>query len=258
MGNGSFWLGIDLGTQGVRAVVISRSGLVVGRGSHFLASYRDGPCHEQDPENWWQATATACRAALAGVPVSSIQSLAVDGTSGSILLVDQSCKPLTRGLMYDDSRALNESRIANEVGASTWSSLGYRTQPSWALPKLLWLLRENPGLARSGRLAHQADFINCRLAGHEVASDSSNSLKSGYDLIREAWPHEVLDALGSSRSRKLELSTWHYFGGQGSCDRFDSGSRRCCLFSLLAGRQLVARRSVQRGCWNSRAALCWT
>jgi sugar (pentulose or hexulose) kinase len=100
--------------------------------------------------------------------------------------------------MYDDSRAPNESRIANEVGASTWASLGYRMQPSWALPKLLWLLRENPGLAHSGRLAHQADFINYRLAGHEVASDSSNSLKSGYDLIREAWPHEVLDALGVS------------------------------------------------------------
>jgi sugar (pentulose or hexulose) kinase len=98
--------------------------------------------------------------------------------------------------MYDDSRAVNESRLVNEAGASTWASLGYRMQPSGALPKLLRLLRENCDLIPSVRLAHQADFINLRLAGHQLASDSSNSLKTGFDLIRETWPREVLDALG--------------------------------------------------------------
>ena len=99
------------------------------------------------------------------------------------------------GLMYDDSRAANESRIANEAGAATWASLGYRMQPSWALPKLLWLLREHGGLPAHARLAHQADFITSRLAGHDVGSDSSNSLKTGYDLIRETWPRDVLQTL---------------------------------------------------------------
>jgi D-ribulokinase len=122
--------------------------------------------------------------------------LAVDGTSGTILLVDRSGKALTSGLMYDDSRAANEARFVNETGASTWASLGYRMQPSWALPKLLWLLRENRDSIPSGRLAHQADFINLRLSGREVPSDSSNSLKTGFDLIRETWPREVLHALG--------------------------------------------------------------
>lgn len=120
----------------------------------------------------------------------------MDGTSGTILLVDRSGKALTSGLMYDDLRAANESRFVNETGASTWASLGYRMQPSWALPKLLWLLRENRDLIPSARLAHQADFINFRLSGHEVPSDSSNSLKTGFDLIRETWPCEVFHALG--------------------------------------------------------------
>jgi len=120
----------------------------------------------------------------------------VDGTSGTIVLVDRSGKALTAGLMYDDSRAVNEARFVNEAGAAQWATLGYRMQPSWALPKLLWLLRENRDLIPSARLAHQADFINLRLAGHEVPSDSSNSLKTGFDLIRETWPHEVLDTLG--------------------------------------------------------------
>ncbi len=175
---------------------MSGSGLVVGQGSHPLTTQRDGLRHEQDPEEWWRATVFSCRAAVAGLPASSIRSLAVDGTSGTILLVDRSGRALTPGLMYDDSRAVNESRLVNEAGASTWDSLGYRMQPSWALPKLLWLLRENRDLIASARLAHQADFINLRLAGQALASDTSNSLKTGYDLIRETWPREVLDVLG--------------------------------------------------------------
>jgi D-ribulokinase len=174
---------------------VSGNGLIVGQGSHLLTARRDGPRHEQNPEDWWQATVSACRAALAGLPASSIRGVAADGTSGTILLVDASGKALTSGLMYDDSRAVNEARIANEAGASTWTSLGYRMQPSWALPKLLWLMREDPEIIASARLAHETDFINSRLAGHEVASDSSNALKTGYDLIRERWPHDVLDAL---------------------------------------------------------------
>ena len=175
---------------------MSGSGVVVGQGSHPLANRRDGLRHEQDPEEWWRATVFSCRAAVAGLPPSSIRGLAVDGTSGTILLVDRSGKALTPGLMYDDSRAVNESRLVNETGASTWDSLGYRMQPSWALPKLLWLLRENRDLIASARLAHQSDFINLRLAGHALASDTSNSLKTGFDVIHETWPREVHHALG--------------------------------------------------------------
>src|SRR5271167_213682 len=98
--------------------------------------------------------------------------------------------------MYDDARAKDEARRANEAGTAVWASLGYRMQPSWALPKLLWLLREHPSVLPSARLAHQNDFINRRFSGHDVPSDSSNALKTGYDLIREACPHEFLAALG--------------------------------------------------------------
>lgn len=67
-------------------------------------------------------------------------------------------------------------------------------QPSWALPKLLWLLRHT-NVRRDARLAHQNDFLNARLAGRLLATDSSHSLKTGYDLIREQWPEAVLDSL---------------------------------------------------------------
>ena len=194
------WLGLDLGTQSVRAMVFSDTGETLGVGSHKLTSRRDGPRHEQAPEEWWSAISAACRAALAALPAGlPIHGVAVDGTSGTILLVDCGGRPLTPGLMYDDTRAVEETKRANEAGEAVWATLGYnRMQASWGLPKMLWLLGQHRGLAAGTRLAHQTDFINRRLVGGEVATDTSNALKTGVDLINERWPREVFEALGVS------------------------------------------------------------
>jgi sugar (pentulose or hexulose) kinase len=192
------WLGLDLGTQSVRAMVVSGTGETLAAGSHKLTSRRDGPRHEQDPEEWWRAISAASRVALAALPAGlTIYGVAVDGTSGTILLVDGGGRPLTPGLMYDDTRAFEETKRANEAGAAVWATLGYnRMQAPWGLPKLLWLLGQHRGLAAGTRLAHQTDFINRRLVGSEVATDTSNALKTGVDLINERWPREVFAALG--------------------------------------------------------------
>ena len=193
------WLGLDLGTQSARALAVSQTGEILASASKPLESRRDGPRHEQDPEEWWSALATACRTALddlAPESISALGGLSICGTSGTILLVDAAGDPLSAGLMYDDSRAGDEAERANEAGRETWESLGYRIQPSWGLPKLLWLLGEHGETVREARLAHQIDVVTRRLVGDEVPTDSSHALKTGYDLLEDAWPQEVMAALG--------------------------------------------------------------
>ena len=190
------WVGLDLGTQSARALAVSATGDLVAGAAQPLTSRRDGPRHEQDPGEWWGALAAAARAALSDVPRGSVRGAAVCGTSGTVLLVDAEGDPLTPGLMYDDARAVEEPRVVDEAGATVWASLGYRMQPSWALPKLLWLLRHQPGARDGARLAHQVDVINRRLVGHDVPSDMSHALKTGYDLLQETWPEGVFGALG--------------------------------------------------------------
>jgi D-ribulokinase len=138
----NIWLGLDVGTQSVRAIAVSSTGAVLAANSQRLSSRRDGPRHEQNPEDWWSAVAAACRITLRDLPSQAIRGVAVDSTSGTLLLVDRLGRPLTSGLMHDDNRAIEEARRVNEAGAAVWATLGYRMQPSWALPKLLWLLRE--------------------------------------------------------------------------------------------------------------------
>jgi sugar (pentulose or hexulose) kinase len=197
------WVGIDLGTQSVRALAVSRTGEVLGTGTGTLSSSRDGARHQQDPATWWEAVQVACSGALGGLDHPKVAGVCVDATSGTVLLVDaRDGSPLTPGLMYDDTRAAGYTERVNEAGAAVWATLGYRRmQPAWALPKLLWLLAEHPELAGANtRLAHQADFINGALvgpgAGANLPTDLSNALKTGADLINESWPTDVFDALG--------------------------------------------------------------
>ena len=190
------WLGIDVGTQSARALAVSGDGELCGSGSHPLKGRREGPRHEQDPARWWQAAASACRSALSELAPEAIAAVAVCATSGTIALADASGRPLSSGLMYDDSRAQDESERANRVGARLWESLGYGVQPTWALPKLLWLLAEHGDLPPGSRALHQADFVTRGLVGGDVPADSSHALKTGYDLLNEEWPRELMGALG--------------------------------------------------------------
>ncbi len=194
--NAPVYLGIDLGTQSVRVLAVAEDGSVAASATEPLESTREGARHEQQPEHWWRAVAFCCRAVTAELGGrAEIQGLAIDATSGTILLLDQQLRALTPGLMYDDGRAHEEAALINQAGAPLWSELSYRMQPSWALPKLLWLAR-NGGIGPGARLAHQNDYVNARLAGHLLPSDSSNSLKTGYDLIRRQWPETILERLG--------------------------------------------------------------
>jgi D-ribulokinase len=185
------WLGIDVGTQSVRCLAADAAGAVVAAASSPLRSHRDGPRHEQDPNDWWAALTDACRQVMSTVD-APVAAVALCATSGTILLTDAAGEPRTPGLMYDDTRAVEEAARAEAAGAALWRTLGYRVQPSWALPKLMWLLANTSG----GVPRHQADFLTGRLVGTPTAVDSSHALKTGYDTDAERWPTEVFAPLG--------------------------------------------------------------
>src|SRR4051812_3181251 len=80
------------------------------------SSRRDAPSLVQDPAQWWEATTAAAREALREVAPGKVRGVAVDATSGTVLLVDQQGRPLTAGFMYDDTRAAGEVERVNQVG----------------------------------------------------------------------------------------------------------------------------------------------
>ena len=149
------YVGVDVGTQSVRVLAVRGTGEVAACASRALASVRQGVRHEQDPNEWWRATAECLREVTSTLGAGAkYLGIAVDATSGTILVANNACHAITQGLMYDDGRAVAEAEEANEKGAALWEQLSYRVQPSWALPKLVWLLRNQP-IAPGYCLMHQ-------------------------------------------------------------------------------------------------------
>ncbi|NQT54383.1 FGGY-family carbohydrate kinase, partial [bacterium] len=127
----------------------------------------------------------------------ALSRIAVTSTSGTILLVDAAGEPIGPALMYNDGRAAAEAAEVNDAGADLTARLGYRFSASFGLPKLLWLARHQPErLDRAARICHPADFLVGRLTGRYDTSDTSNVLKTGYDLVGHCWPAFIADALG--------------------------------------------------------------
>lgn len=186
---GSLHLGLDLGTSGVRAVVIDAQGAVQSTAREPLpAPRREGPRMSQNPALWWQAVQRVLAAVLAPLERSRLASLAVDGTSGTLLLTDHEGTPLAPALMYGDAACIAEAARIATVAPPDTAARG----PACALARLLYLQDRHPGAAHA---LHQADWITARLTGRLGLSDEHNALKLGYDPLRRCWP-EWLQTLG--------------------------------------------------------------
>ncbi len=177
------WIGLDLGTQSVRAVLADAKGQVLSRATRPLASHRDGVRHEQDPQAWL----TAVDAVLAEVGATDLDGIAICSTSGTFLLTDRAGRPVTPALMYDDARSAASRDHIVDADPDRWAT---SMQPTWALPKILDLDLTDR------HIVHSADFVAAHLVGHPVATDTSHALKTGYDLIADAWPAAAFDKLG--------------------------------------------------------------
>jgi len=178
------FLGIDLGTTSCRIVAVDHKGTEIGQvETPIPLPLKNDVQITQDPLLWWKAVTSGLAQLLKQVDVSRVTGLAVDGTSGTLLLTDAKGAPVTPALMYNDSRAVEESEQIVALAGNSAGALG----ASSALAKLLWL--QNQGMtAKAAHALHQADWIAGMLTGRFGVSDHNNSLKLGYDAVSQAWP----------------------------------------------------------------------
>jgi sugar (pentulose or hexulose) kinase len=204
-------IGVDMGTQGVRAIAAAADGTIVARAQEalpedMLPDSSDG-IFEQDAEEWWRVTCIALakigqELRRAGIDPDGVTALCVSGTSGTFVPLDASYRPLRSALMYSDGRALAEVAICNEALSDLTTKLGYRFNASFALPKLLWLRQhEADTWIRTRLIAHQADYLVGKLTDRWGVSDYTNSLKTGYDLLAEEYPAALASKLDISPER---------------------------------------------------------
>ncbi len=189
-------LGIDLGTSGVRCCVIDRQGQSIAQSRTALPPVEtQGSQRQQDARLWWKAV----KHCLADLPENirrELRSLAIDGTSGTVLACDERGEPLAPALMYNDSRAREQAALIARIAPADSAAHG----ASSGLAKLLWLRQH---IAQATRFLHQADWIASRFTGNPALSDENNALKTGYDPVNRRWPRWLFDAPLSLDPRSL-------------------------------------------------------
>lgn len=195
------FMGIDVGTQGVRCVVVDETGRITAAHSVAFATLNiaeHAGWYEQSPADWVNAAGEAIRACTAQISdPGEIIAISIDGTSGTIVPLDERNEPLRTGIMYNDPRAKAQAAKLHERLGGLESKMGYRIGASYSLPRVLWLKEEQPEIyEKASVIAHQADYIAGQLCGIFNVSDYSNALKTGYNLIDNEWPDQFSKEFG--------------------------------------------------------------
>ena len=176
-------IGIDIGTSGSRAVAMRPDFSVVASAAAPLERFG---ANGRDPAVWWAAVEATLKELLSRIDRNAVRAIAVDGTSGTLLPVDDAGRPLAEPLMYnegvpDEAILAAVARTAPEASAAHGSTSG--------LAKALWFQRL-PGIRA---VLHQADWIAGQFSGRFDVSDENNSLKSGYDVVERRWPDWIAE-----------------------------------------------------------------
>ncbi|WP_299390778.1 FGGY-family carbohydrate kinase [Pelagibius sp.] len=184
MSDGARYLGIDLGTSGVRVVLTDDRDRIL---TQLQAPLPQPDQHEgsvrQDPALWWRAVDDLLERLGTEADLARVAALAVDGTSGTILLCDAAGDPLAPARMYNDRSAVDAGRRIDAVAPDASMARG----TGGALARLLGLLEET-GAEQPRFALHQADWIAGRLTGRYGQSDFNNCLKLGFDAVAQTWP----------------------------------------------------------------------
>jgi len=185
-----YYLGIDIGTSGIRLIVINQLQQIIAQTQQTFSdsiNQNNTPENiiysENDPERWWQVLTTLLSDLANKINLAEVLSIAVDGTSGTVLAVDQNALPLHHALMYNDQRAFEQSKKINQLCPEADKNFS----ASSGLAKILWLWEHVPH-NKIHFFLNQSDWITARLSGQLAYSDLNNVLKMGYDITNNHWP----------------------------------------------------------------------
>jgi xylulokinase len=188
-------IGLDLGTQSVKAVVCDE-GLAV-RGQHAIAMTTRHPapgCAEQDPLAWEAAIAPAIAGALAaaGAAPDDIAAIAIAGQLDGCIAVDATCRPLHPALIWQDKRAVAEAALADP--ALVFTLAGQVADPSHMAPKIAWL--RGSGI-RAARFHQPVSYVVERLTGVATIDPALASSTMLLELATGRWAEPLLAAFST-------------------------------------------------------------
>ena len=200
------FLGIDIGTSGVKAVVLDQHGSVVGQGTAALTVQRPHPLwSEQDPDAWWKATIAAVQAIDPSVR-RSVRGVGLAGQMHGATLLDADDRPLRPAILWNDGRCFAECEALERAVPDLRTISGNIAMPGFTAPKLLWVREHEPEVfAKIATVLLPKDYVRLLMTG-DKASDLSDSAGTLWlDVGGRCWSDEILAACGLTQAQMPAL-----------------------------------------------------
>lgn len=194
-----YFIGIDVGTQGARVVIMdSRGNLIGSEEEGFVLNQKSR--EEQSPLQWWDVCERLLKSivsrAKTRISIEEVKAIAVTSTSGTVIPLDNQMEPVHNAIMYSDLRSGEAGKYCREISTRLHPQGYTGFNASSGLSKILWFVREFPrSVSRIARWVHASDYITGRLCGVWNTSDYTNVLKSGYDVRESYWPSYLFEEL---------------------------------------------------------------
>jgi xylulokinase len=195
------FLGIDVGTSSVKAVLMDGNGQLAGQGSAPLTVDRPHALwSEQNPESWWKATLEAVRA-LPAKERQAVKGIGLSGQMHGATLLDAADKPLRPAILWNDGRSEAECAELEKLEPRSRQITGNIAMPGFTAPKLLWVKHHEPDIfGKVKTVLLPKDYVRLRLTGEKAGDMSDNAGTLWLDVGKRDWSDAMLKATGLTRA----------------------------------------------------------
>lgn len=203
------YLGIDLGTSAVKAVLVDDANAVVGQASASLEVSRPHPLwSEQDPEAWW----TAANAAVAELRETCakdwdrVKSVGLSGQMHGATLLDAKDAVLRPCILWNDGRSAAECARIEAAVPNSREITGNLAMPGFTAPKVLWVREHEPdSFKQIAKVLLPKDYLRLRMTGEYAGEMSDSAGTLWLDVAARAWSPAMLEATGLDTSHMPKL-----------------------------------------------------
>ncbi len=203
------FIGLDIGTSSVKAILLSEDQSLVASETAELTVERPHPgWSEQDPDSWWTACETVLDALKAKAPreLAAVKGIGLSGHMHGATLLDASGKPLRPCILWNDGRSGRQCAEL-QAGEPKFLSLGGNlVMPGFTAPKLQWVRENEPEIfAKTAMVLLPKDYVRFKLTGDYVGDMSDSAGTLWLDVAKRDWSDDLLAATGLTRKNMPRL-----------------------------------------------------
>lgn len=201
------YLGIDLGTSGVKAVLVDDRDVVVADVNTHLDVQRPQSLYsEQDPDEWLKAVDTAIRQLPENLR-RKVTAISLAGQMHGAVLLGQDNNILRPAILWNDGRSFGQCDTLESAVPTLARITGNKAMPGFTAPKLLWVRENEPEIfSKIAKVLLPKDWLRYKLSGAMVSDMSDAAGTLWLDTGKRIWSEEVLQATGLDLSYMPSLA----------------------------------------------------